>query len=38
MRKLFMLVMLTISFVAATDAANAYGDPPECGSACPWVR
>jgi hypothetical protein len=36
MRKLLMLLTLTLSFVAATGAANA-GDPPACNP-CPWVR
>jgi hypothetical protein len=36
MRKLLMLLTLTISYLAATGAANA-GSPPGCDP-CPWVR
>jgi hypothetical protein len=38
MRKLMMILTLTISFLAVTGAASAGGNPPECGPNCPLVR
>jgi hypothetical protein len=38
MRKVFMILTLAISYMAATGAANAGGVSPECGIVCPWVR
>ncbi len=38
MRKLIMLLTLAISFLTAVGAANAGGNPPECGNNCPFVR
>ncbi len=38
MRRLFMILTLTVSFFAITGAANAVGTAPECSPKCPWVR
>jgi hypothetical protein len=37
MRKLIVLLTLTVSMFAAVGALNAGGSPPECNP-CPWVR
>ena len=37
MRKLMILLTLTISFLA-TAATSSASNPPDCGDACPWVR
>jgi hypothetical protein len=36
MRKLMMLLTLTLSYIAVAGAVRADG-PPEC-NVCPWVR
>jgi hypothetical protein len=38
MRKLFMLVTLTVSLYVFTGTAGAVGTAPECSPNCPWVR
>lgn len=37
MRKLFIVLTLAVSYLAATGAAGAY-PPPECDPNCPLVR
>jgi hypothetical protein len=38
MRKLLMILTITVSYLAATGAASAAGAPPACDPDCPWVR
>jgi hypothetical protein len=38
MRKLMMIITLTVSFLGITAVANAGGNPPTCGDNCPFVR
>jgi len=37
MRKLMMLLTLSLSYFAVAGAVDASGNPPTC-SPCPWVR
>ncbi len=38
MRKLIMILTLTMSILGLTVAAEAGANPPECGNNCPFVR
>jgi hypothetical protein len=37
MRKLMMILTLTVAFLSLTGVASAV-DPPSCGDDCPFVR
>jgi|GEM_PF-3352002 len=38
MRKLIMILTLTISFLGLTAVGNAFPNTPTCGDNCPFVR
>jgi hypothetical protein len=37
MRKIMILLTLSVSFLAATANATQVA-PPDCGNGCPWVK